>query len=205
MRAPKTLYRDDRLLVRRMIKGEEMAFEQFSHDYIPILYRFAQRRLTGDQDLVADLVQTTICKVIARLDSYRGEAALVTWLCACLRNEISGHFRKSKGAARETNMADDEEVSSEASFRPVISGNPEQTMLSSEKANLVHLALDSLPPHYGRALEWKYLEDLPVKEIASRLEMSPKAAESLLTRARLSFREEYSRYSSDVRLSPDAV
>jgi DNA-directed RNA polymerase specialized sigma24 family protein len=152
-----------------MIKGEEMAFEQFSHDYIPILYRFAQRRLTGDQDLVADLVQTTIC------------------------------------TARETNMADDEEVSSEASFRPVISGNPEQTMLSSEKANLVHLALDSLPPHYGRALEWKYLEDLPVKEIASRLEMSPKAAESLLTRARLSFREEYSRYSSDVRLSPDAV
>ena len=51
------------------------------------------------------------------------------------------------------------------------------------------VALDQLPQHYGNALEWKYLEGLPVKEIASRLKLSPKAAESLLTRAREAFRE----------------
>ena len=41
--------------------------------------------------------------------------------------------------------------------------------------------------------EWKYLDDLPVKEIAERIELKTKAAESLLTRARNSFREIYAR------------
>jgi RNA polymerase sigma factor (sigma-70 family) len=56
-------------------------------------------------------------------------------------------------------------------------------------AQRVHAVLDRLPPRYGRALEWKYLEELSVKEIARRLEVGPKAAESLLTRARLAFRD----------------
>ncbi len=51
------------------------------------------------------------------------------------------------------------------------------------------MALDQLPSHYGSALEWKYLEELSVKEIASRLKLSPKAAESTLTRAREAFRD----------------
>ena len=201
----KKLYRDDQRLVRQMVKGDEMAFERFSNDYIPTLYRFAQRRLPGEQDLIADLVQTTLCKVISKLDSYRGEAALVTWLCSCLRNEISGHFRKSKSAGQEVNMADDDEVPSDASFRPVISHNPEQALLHSENSDLVHEVLDSLAPHYGRALEWKYIENLSVKEIASRLDLSPKATESILTRARISFREGYSRSISDRRFSPSAA
>ena len=56
----------------------------------------------------------------------------------------------------------------------------------------MQVALDRFPPHYGNALEWKYLDDVPVKEIAVRLGVSPKAAESLLTRARDSFREAFS-------------
>lgn len=39
----------------------------------------------------------------------------------------------------------------------------------------------------GDAFEWKYIQGLSVKEIAIRLELSPKAAESILTRARLAF------------------
>ena len=198
-------YHDDRRLVRRMVAGDEAAFEQFSNNYIPALYRFAQRRLSGDRDLVSDLVQSTLCKAIAKLDTYRGEAALMTWLCTCCQNEIAGHFRKQSRSGQEVNLADDEDLASEASFKPVIAHNPEQSFLRAENSEFVHEALDCLPPHYGRALEWKYIEDLPVKEIASRLDLSPKATESLLTRARASFREEYSHSFAKKRLSPDAA
>jgi len=51
--------------------------------------------------------------------------------------------------------------------------------------------LDYLPAHYGSALEWKYLDDLSVREIAARLGMGEKAAESLLTRARRAFRDAF--------------
>jgi RNA polymerase sigma-70 factor (ECF subfamily) len=51
------------------------------------------------------------------------------------------------------------------------------------------VTLDCLPPWYGDALEWKYIHGLSVKEIAERLNLGSKAAESLLTRARKAFRE----------------
>jgi RNA polymerase sigma-70 factor (ECF subfamily) len=52
-------------------------------------------------------------------------------------------------------------------------------------------ALDYLPTPYGDILEWKYLRDMSMGEIASRLGRSPKAVESLLTRAREAFRETF--------------
>ena len=55
----------------------------------------------------------------------------------------------------------------------------------------MHEALDHLPVHYGQVLEWKYTDGLAVKEMAERLEMTPKAVESLLTRARVAFREQF--------------
>jgi DNA-directed RNA polymerase specialized sigma24 family protein len=64
-----------------------------------------------------------------------------------------------------------------------------------QEAHLVHAALDLLPPHYARALEWKYVDRLPVAEIAARLRLGAKAAESLLTRARRAFRAGYERLS----------
>jgi RNA polymerase sigma factor (sigma-70 family) len=70
---------------------------------------------------------------------------------------------------------------------------PEEALSRKEEAHLVHAALDLLPPHYARALEWKYLDRLPVQEIAGRLRLGVKAAESLLTRARRAFREGYER------------
>ena len=49
--------------------------------------------------------------------------------------------------------------------------------------------MDVLPERYGDVLEWKYVDGLPVADIAARLDIGPKAAESLLTRARAAFRE----------------
>jgi RNA polymerase sigma-70 factor (ECF subfamily) len=53
----------------------------------------------------------------------------------------------------------------------------------------VRSTLDHLPGRYGDVLEWKYLQDLSVNEIAERLGVGYKAAESLLTRARAAFRD----------------
>jgi DNA-directed RNA polymerase specialized sigma24 family protein len=51
------------------------------------------------------------------------------------------------------------------------------------------VTLDALPRRYGDALEWKYVLGLTVEEIAGRLGLGPKAAASLLTRARQAFRD----------------
>jgi RNA polymerase sigma-70 factor (ECF subfamily) len=176
-------------LVERMLAGEEAAFAAFGERYFAALYRFAAARLAGDRDLTRDTVQTAMTKALSKLDTYRGEASLLTWLCSCCRNEILMHYRSQR--TRPTEVELDDETAQVAELRHHGPRNPEAVLLGKERANLVHMALDLLAPHHAQALEWKYVEHLCVQEIAARMEIGPKAAESLLTRARQAFKESY--------------
>ena len=188
-----TSHSEDLALAERMLAGDGEAFESFAERYVRALYRFAHSRLAGDRELTREIAQTTMCKALAKLDTYRGEASLFTWLCACCRNEILMHFRSRRSAPDEVELDDGVEPApaSPAADVPYGRQSAEVTLLEREAAERVHLALDLLPAHYARALEWKYLESLPVKDIAGRLGLQPKAAESLLTRARQAFRAAY--------------
>lgn len=172
---------EDLKLAGRMLAGDEDAFEAFGERYFKALYRFTSARLAGDRELTGEVVQTAITKALAKLDTYRGEAALLTWLCACCRNEVLMHWRSRRTAPAGVELAEDLEAP----------GDPEAALLGREKAHRVHMALDGIPDHYARTLEWKYLDRLSVGEIAARLGVQPKAAESLLTRARQAFRASY--------------
>jgi RNA polymerase sigma-70 factor (ECF subfamily) len=59
----------------------------------------------------------------------------------------------------------------------------------SDLAEEIAVALARLPARYREVLRAKYGEGLPVAEIAARRGESPKAVESLLSRARAAFRE----------------
>ena len=64
----------DRDLVERMLSGQEEAFAEFFDGHFPRLYRFAMARLNQDADAAEEVVQTVMCRAIAKLRSYRGEA-----------------------------------------------------------------------------------------------------------------------------------
>jgi RNA polymerase sigma-70 factor (ECF subfamily) len=183
---------EERALVRAMIAGEETAFERFSDDYIPALYRFVSFRVNHERELTREIVQSALVKAIAKLSSFRGEASLLTWLRACCKREIAAHFRRGKNRPTEVEWTDGQAAEATPLNRTPMDG-PEASALRKESSSMVHAALDSLPPRYSRVLEMKYLDNLPVKEIADRMNLRPKAAESLLTRARNSFRKSYAR------------
>lgn len=183
--------REEAALVRDMLAGDEGAMEAFADGYFPGLYRFALARLGGRSDLARDIVQTTVCKALAKLGSYRGEAPLFSWLCVCCRNEIAMHFRKLKHRPRLVELDESAPAPTHAAPGSSPESPPDRALFEKEQARCVHEALDHLPPGYAQALEWKYLDRLSVREIAGRLRRSPKATESLLSRARRAFRESY--------------
>ncbi len=192
---------DDRQLVKGMLSGDEEAFRLFSESFIPALYRFAFFRLDQDRELTCDIVQSTVCKAIAKLSSFRGEAAFMTWLCACCRREIAMHYRKQGRRPHQVELTE-ESMNAVAPAQRPRQPEPEGALLHKERGLLVHMALDLVPRKYRDVLAWKYLEDLPVKEIATRLEVGPKAAESLLTRARQSFRVTFERLQESTDVDP---
>ena len=72
-----------------MLAGDERAFEEFFDGYFPALFRFALARVGGDEGAAEDVVQTAMTAAIRKLATFRGEAALFTWLCTFCRHEIA--------------------------------------------------------------------------------------------------------------------
>ena len=173
-----------------MLAGDQEAFDTFFNDYFPSLYRFALTRVRGNEDAAEEVAQSTLCKAIGKLQTYRGEAALFTWLCTFCRYELSAYFRKRRHEAPSLDLVEDRDE-----FRAALDSigadldDPSVQFDREELARLARVVLDQLSPSYSRALEWKYLEGISVKEIAERLQLSPKAAESILSRARVAFRD----------------
>ena len=182
----------DLALVQRMLAGEERAFSVFFEGYFPRLFRFALARLNGRADAAEEVAQASLCAAMTRLSTYRGEAALFTWLCAICRHEIGRYHARSDRPDAAGSLPEDSETARAALDSLAIADQqhgPEARLQRQEVARLVQVTLDNLPWSYASALEWKYLHDLPVNEIAARLKLSLKAAESLLTRARAAFRD----------------
>jgi RNA polymerase sigma-70 factor (ECF subfamily) len=183
----------DRALARRLIAGDQSAFEQFFADYFPRVYRFARARLGGSEDAAEEVVQTTLIKALAKIHTYRGEAALLTWLCTFCRHEIAAWHERTGRTPEVALDADGQDACAVLDALALLSqDDPERALDRSQLCQLVHATLDLLPPRYGDALEWKYIEGLSVEEIAGRFGLGYKAAESLLTRARQAFREGFS-------------
>ena len=181
----------DRAIAKKLLRGDEQAFRQLFDGFFPKLYRFALARLDGNQDEAKEVVQRTFCKAFERLDSYRGEASLYAWMCQILRNTILDLVRKrQRDYSHVTLLEDDTGIQGiiESLSAPE-SDQPDHYNSRLQMVRLIQATLDGLPGHYGDVLEWKYVEGMSVKEIAERLAVGPKAAESLLTRARHAFRE----------------
>jgi len=181
----------DRFLVARMVRGDEVAFGEFFEAHFAPLFRFAMPRVANDAQIAEDVVQAALCRAVRKLSSYRGEAALLTWLCTFCRHEISAYFEKASRVPPMVELLDDIPEVRMALESLSAAERPETALQRNETSRLVQLVLDRLPGHYGDALEWKYIDGLSVVEIAERLNVGTKAAESMLTRARTAFRDAF--------------
>jgi len=184
-------------LARRLRSGDESAFEAFFAEYFPRVYRFARVRLGGDNDAAEEVAQATVTKALAKVSTYRGEAALFTWLCSFCRHEIAAWF--ARNGQRPVSLEEDstEMRAVLEAITALSSDDPEQEYERAELSRSVHATLDHLPLNYRQALVWKYLEGIPVQDVASKLGLGYKAAESLLTRARQAFREGFASLAGD--------
>jgi len=181
----------DKRLVERMLAGDNAAFRSFFATYFPRLLRFALYRLHGDDTLAEDVAQSALGKAMDKLDTYRGEAALYSWLCTFCRHEIGAALKRTH---REPVDLIDDLPMIRATLESLVDPGaaPDRDAGRSELARLIQVTMDSLPPVYADALEWKYIDGLSVAEIGNRLGRGHKAAESLLNRARESFRDGFS-------------
>jgi RNA polymerase sigma-70 factor (ECF subfamily) len=98
---------EDRRLVKRLLAHDREAFNAFFDGYFPRLYRFARTRVGNDPETAKEVVQVTLTKAIRKLATYRGEAALFTWLCTICRNEIAEYRERVARDRRHVVLTED--------------------------------------------------------------------------------------------------
>jgi len=186
-------YLDDKSLVKQMRAGNQRAFDRFFNDNFARLYRFAMTRMSDDPEGSREVVQIVLTKAIRKLHTFRGEAALFTWLCAICRNEVSDWLAKQgRERSRIVLIEDHPEIQAAVdSLQAPPSSTPEHNLHRAELIRLIQVALDRLPPKYGDVLEWKYVEGYSISEIAGKLKIGNEATQSLLARAKRAFSDVY--------------
>ena len=186
------VYEADRALVARMRAGDQRAFDDFFKDSAPRLVAFIARRTALDPATLEDIVQSALIKAVRHLASYRGEAALFTWLTEICRNELADQHRRAK--RRPAHLSLDEP---EAAHRwegmllaPDAQEPVSQLQAAAQRADIMKVLKD-LPANYALVLEAKYGDGLSVEAIALQLGHTEVAVQSMLARAREAFRRRW--------------
>ncbi len=183
--------RRDRKLAKRMLRGDERAIAEFCGQYIPKLFRFARTRMPNEYE-VDDVVQVVVANAARRIETYRGEATLLTWLCQICRREIAKHLTARAKHQDVVCLSDDADASDAVDRLPADTADQPETVTGRAEAIAeIQEVLDQLPNHYAQALELKYIDGLSSKEIAAHFDMADEAAQSMLARARRAFRERF--------------
>jgi RNA polymerase sigma-70 factor (ECF subfamily) len=193
------VYEADRVLVSRMRAGEQRAFDEFFNASASRLAAFVSRRSGLDPANVEDIVQNTLIKAVRNLSSYRGEAALFTWVTEICRHELADARRKAARRPAHDSLDEPDAVA----FPVPQLWVPEHREPAAEaeaqrQRKAVVQALNDLPERYARALEAKYGDGLSVKEVAALFGLTTVAAQSLLARARDAFRDRWNSESDVV-------
>lgn len=162
------------------IVADQAAFRDWYEMSMPRVYQYLLSRNGHDVALAEELTQQTFVEALRKRGTYDGRSDVVTWLCAIGRHKLVDHFRRSgREQQRHLRLA--------AAWTDSAVGAWAQQELRAG----VESGLAQLPGEQRMVLVLRYLDGLPVREIASIIGRSEKATESLLSRAREAFRGTY--------------
>ncbi|MBN9519111.1 sigma-70 family RNA polymerase sigma factor [bacterium] len=169
--------------------GQPVTPELVFREYAPRIYHIARRMLGNDAD-AEDVTQDVLVQVIRKLDTFRGDAQLSTWLHRVTVNAaLAFRQKRANRQKRETNDADTDAI--EAADGPVNRWNvgPDEPVLAAEQAAVIEGAIGGLPTPFRDVYVLADVEGLPNQEIADLLGLSVPAVKSRLHRARLRMRD----------------
>jgi RNA polymerase sigma-70 factor, ECF subfamily len=148
---------------------------------LPQVYGYLLSRC-GQQALAEDLTAETF---LAAVDTVRRDQPIsIAWLVGVARHKLVDHWRRL--AREERSLA----------LVPAEAEPPwEDSVLDAVTARAV---LERLGPQHRLALTLRYLDGLPVPEVARLLDRTLHATEALLVRARAAFRRAYDTPGTEV-------
>jgi RNA polymerase sigma-70 factor (ECF subfamily) len=181
-------------LIERLRTGDQLAVAELASDYGPKVYQLAVRYLKNRED-AEEVAQDVLMKVVNKIDLFRGDAALSSWIYRITFNTAMSRLRSAK--AMRAGEAPDESldatvVNGERRARREVadwSSPADEHVMRGELRRRLMKAVLELPAIYRAPVVLRDLQGLTTEEASSVLKVKDQTLKSRLHRGRLILRQ----------------
>ncbi len=183
---------DTRQIMLSVANGDRKAFHQLYELYSDKVYNTALSYVQNEQD-AEEITQDVFTNVFRKAASFKGEATVSTWIYRITINTSLNHIKRKKRLSfLSFGISQPEKPDFE---------HPGIILEHKEHAKALFKVIDTLPESQKTAFILSFVEELPRQEVADVMEVSLKAVESLLQRAKKNLRNKLENLYPDRRIA----
>ena len=192
-------------LVEQLRRRDEGALEELSSLYGARIFQLAFRYVKNRED-AEEVVQDVLLKVFRKIDAFRGDSALSSWIYRITFNTAMSRLRHTR-AARMAEVPELQVGGATAGDMTPRTHEPadwsnlaDEAMLRRQMRERLFEAVDELPAIYRAPVILRDLKGLSTEEASSRLKVKDQTLKSRLHRGRLLLRERLSDFAGGLSM-----
>jgi RNA polymerase sigma-70 factor (ECF subfamily) len=201
--------RNESALVDRLRRRDERALAELSSLYGARMYQLALRSVRNHED-AEEVVQDVLLKVFRKIDAFRGDSALSSWIYRITFNTAMSRLRHTR-ATRAAEVAELQIGTPSGDEGPVVHDPPDRASLADEallrrqmRERLVE-AIGELPSIYREPVILRDLKGLSTEEASSQLRVKDQTLKSRLHRGRLLLRKQLADFADGLSIRGSAA
>lgn len=174
----------DKDAIRQVLAGDRDAYRTLVDNSYQYVFRIAFR-ITGDESDAEEVAQEAFLRAYTKLSTFRQDASFSTWVNRIAMNTaINLVERRSRDVMRNSERVGDGHSFTDDSIQIAdMQAGPERLLLDGEFRTLRHAALGALTPMERTAFTLRHMEDMPITEIATALNVPANSAKQAVFRA----------------------
>ena len=203
--AASTYSKADESLIERMRARDESAVAELDATYRSRVQQLAMRYMKSPED-AEEVAQDVILKAYRKIDAFRGDSALSSWIYRITFNTVMSRLRSQKFTNKFEVRAGDILADVEENggrFRreqPDWSSMADESVMRSQMRRKLAQALLELPDIYRVPVVLRDLKGLSTEEASERLGIKEQTLKSRLHRGRLFLRTRLSEFADGLSL-----
>ena len=197
----------ERQLIARLQAGDDTAVQELADRYRSRIFQLAMRYMKNRED-AEEVTQDVLLKVYRKVDAFRGDAQLSSWIYRITFNTAMSRLRSTRLARAAEQERDRALAAQNGDEQPAMvarqpadwSRMPDESVLRAQLRDAVAEAIEELPEIYRAPVVLRDIQGLTTEEASSRLNLKDQTLKSRLHRGRLMLREKLRAFTTGLSL-----
>src|SRR5450432_3395722 len=197
----------DQVLLARLKSGDDRALADLADAYSSKIYQLAFRYLRNKED-AEEITQDVLFKVYRKVDAFRGDAQLSSWIYritfnAAMSRLRTARYQRAQAEDRRAAAALEEDGSTAAARTPDVadwSDMADERVLRTQLRQRVFRAILSLPAIYRAPVMLRDIQGMSTEEASAMLKVKDQTLKSRLHRGRLILRKQLADFAGGLTL-----